>query len=117
MVRWVQRPLPPPTLAGDGGLDDGTTAKLLLQGARPFAFAPLVIGIGQLNASFMGGVLVPTPDFLLPFTASGYGDALIQAEWPADVPSGASFWAQWWVQDPAGMMGYSATNALKGTTP
>ena len=106
-----------PSLTGDGGLVGGSVAALLLQDAKPFASAPLVMGLTALNASFKGGLLVPNPDILLAFSTDGFGNVSLSGPWPVGVPSGLAFYSQFWISDPAGPSGFAASNALSGTTP
>lgn len=107
-----------PQLVGEGTLIGGDTGSLSLSNARPNSSAALVMGVALLDAPFKGGTLVPRPDLLiagLPTDASGALD--IGFLWPTGIPSGANFWVQEWITDPAGPQGFSASNGLLGTTP
>lgn len=106
-----------PQLVGTGGLLGNDPVALDLTNAKPFALSFLVLGLSNLSIPFKGGVLVPAPDFLLPLTVDGFGVASLSTLWPAGVPSGATFYSQFWISDAAGPAGFAASNALSGTTP
>ena len=48
---------------------------------------------------------------------SGAGSKTLGSHWPAGVPSGFSFWSQWWIADAGAPAGYAASNGVRGTTP
>lgn len=106
-----------PVCSGVGFLMGGDPVEVLVANARPLAFSWLVLGLANISAPFKGGVIVPSPDLPLPFVTNGAGEAALSAMWPAGVPSSATFYAQWWIQDPAGPKGFAASNGLAGTTP
>ncbi|GJM22797.1 MAG: hypothetical protein DHS20C15_27120 [Planctomycetota bacterium] len=108
-----------PLLVGCGSLDAGLGAALSLTNARPFSTAFVVGGLSQLNAPLKGGTLVPnfSPGVVKGFPTNASGAFLIDTLWPAGVPSGADVYFQYWVLDAAGPVGFSASNALRGTTP
>lgn len=107
-----------PGLTGSGTLQPGTTTTLTVAHGNPNSIALLAIGAGAVNLPTYGGVFVPSPELLiagLPIDANG---ALsLSAPWPANVPPGVSLFFQVWMPDLEGPLGYSATNALKLTTP
>ncbi|MBK6941352.1 MAG: hypothetical protein IPH13_14330 [Planctomycetes bacterium] len=89
-----------------------------MRNAKPGSSAAIIVGFSQLNAPFMGGTLVPAPNTVvagLPLDASGV--LVIGTTMPVGVPSGAQFWVQYWILDPAGPQGVSASKGLRGTTP
>ena len=45
------------------------------------------------------------------------GELVINDIWPAGVPAGVAFYLQYWIEDTGGPFGFSASNALVGTTP
>jgi len=108
-----------PVLEGVGPLVAGTTATLTLSNVLAESTAYLVIGLGQANAPFKGGVFVPTPDLLIGVPTggtSGVPATVIMADtFPKFVPHGAGFYFQFWVQDAGGPVGWSASNALAAT--
>jgi len=106
-----------PSLIGTGDLAGNDPVSLDLSNANPFALSFLVLGLSNLSIPFKGGVLVPAPDFLLPLTVDGFGVASLSTLWPVGVPSGATFYSQFWISDAAGPAGFAASNALSGTTP
>ena len=107
-----------PSLAGDGTLIGDTNTVLELSGGVPSGTATLVLGVSPINAPFKLGVLVPSPDIVLaglPLDASG--SLTFQFAWPVGLPSQASLYWQYWIPDPSGPAGYSASNGLQVTTP
>lgn len=108
-----------PLLVGCGSLDAGLGAAISLTNAIPFSTAYIVLGFSELNAPFKGGTLVPnfTPGLIKGFPTNASGAFLIDTTWPAGVPSGADVYFQYWIVDAAGPAGFSASNAVRGTTP
>ena len=63
-------------------------------------------------------MLVPTPDILLPnLPLDASGGLVIPFIWPVGLPSGAALYWQYWIQDPAGPVGWSASNGLASIAP
>jgi len=107
-----------PGLAGTGTLVASTPVGLHLSGARPGTAVVLVIGLSAINVPFKGGTLVPSPDILITGLASNsLGLLSLGGTWPSGIPSGTKFWFQEWITDPAAVLGFSATNGLRGITP
>jgi hypothetical protein len=107
-----------PSLAGSGPLQEGKPTALALTNALESSTTALVLGLSEINAPFMGGVLVPAVDVLvlgLPVDASGR--LQLTASWPAGVPPGLTMSLQHWVTDPSGAAGFAASNAVGVTTP
>jgi hypothetical protein len=76
-----------------------------------------MIGLATLDAPFRGGILVPEPTAVLPLDTGSGGEILLGATWAAGFPPGFSSYYQYWILDPVGIQGLSASNALAGTTP
>jgi hypothetical protein len=109
-----------PSLVGAGALAGDDPLQLVLAGAVPAAASFLVVGMAALNAPFKGGVLVPDlspPGLVVPFATGPLGGLVIDATWPSGVPSGFALYIQHWVVDAGGPVGFSASNAVSGTTP
>lgn len=106
-----------PTLTGTGTLQPGSPTSLELADARENALAGFILGLSQQLAPFKGGILVPSPDFVITLPTSASGGFLIQTNWPPSLPSGFSLYFQFWVTDAAGPVGFAASNALRATTP
>ena len=107
-----------PLLEGAGDLTPGSETTLSLSHAREGSNAALVIGFSGVSAPLKGGVLVPAPDVII-FGASvdAGGTLSFAAPWPPGFPSGITTYFQWWINDPTGVSGFAASNALSGTTP
>jgi len=67
-------------------------------------------------AHFKGGVLVPSPDLVFLHTTDGFGEVDFGGPWPAGMPGGVIFYAQYWVVDATGPKGFTASNAVQGTS-
>ncbi|MBI4878651.1 MAG: hypothetical protein HY812_03195 [Planctomycetes bacterium] len=107
-----------PTLAGIGGLVGGEPVTLILDNALENTTANLIVGLAALHAPFYGGTLVPRPDLLiLGFPTGAGGGVTLGATWPTGLPSGFSFYFQYWISDPAAPQGLAASNALRAATP
>ncbi len=105
-----------PVLSAQGALIAAQAGSLDLAAAAPSASTYLVLGFNALNGAFKGGVLVPTPDVVLSSLATdGAGELQLPFAWPQNVPTGTQIWAQYWVQDAVGPVGFSASNGLVGT--
>ena len=106
-----------PLLVGSGTLQPGTPVSLTLSRALQNSQAWLFLGLSQANLPFRGGTLVPSNDFLFPnLPVNGVGELVLGTNWPP-LPSGTAVTFQYWIVDPAGPFGASASNGLMGTTP
>jgi len=107
-----------PTLNPAGTLAPGSAVSLTLAQALPSTFAHLVVGLSPINTPFKGGLLIPSPDVIIPnLPVNGLGGGLLSGTWPGGIPSGTNFVFQVWIQDSGGPAGFSATNGVVGTTP
>jgi len=106
-----------PSLTATGTLQAATPVSLELRDARESAPAALVLGPSLLEAPFKGGTLVPMPSLTVLVGTNAIGELALSATWPAGIPSGATLWVQAWIQDPAAVAGWAATNALRATQP
>jgi len=106
-----------PTLAGFGSFAPNTPARVSVGGVTwPFTIY-VVVGFSRADVPLKGGVLVPSPDVILPFTASAAQALSIDFTWPAGVPSGASTWVQAWTSDFSAPAGFASSNAVQLVTP
>jgi len=106
-----------PVLEGDGVLAPTSVVTLTLSNALPSSATALVIGLTSLGASFKGGVLVPTPDLVIPGLPVDPGGGLVlSGVWPGGIPGGVTIWFQHWINDLTAPQGLSASNGLSGTT-
>lgn len=107
-----------PDLAGTGLMLGGDPWTLALNDAHPNAPAWLILGFSELLVPFRGGVLAPSPDVALgPIPTGPAGSIVLTTTWPAGVPSGASVWAQYWIQDPSGPFGFASSQGVRATAP
>ena len=75
-----------------------------------------MVGFSNQSVPFKGGVMVPMPDVIIP-AGSGPGIFGLPFVMPGVVPSGFTFYVQYWLPDDAGPQGFAASNAVSGTTP
>ena len=107
-----------PLLLGDGSLAASSPGSIALTKAKPSAPAHLIVGLLALSAPFKGGTMVPQPQLLIPLSTDSSGSrALSWLHWPAALPSGTELLLQYWIVDPAGPAGFSASNALQASVP
>ncbi|MHC4846348.1 MAG: right-handed parallel beta-helix repeat-containing protein [Planctomycetota bacterium] len=106
-----------PALLMSGPLTGGSLVNVSLTDALGSATAFLVIGISTVNAPFKGGVLVPALHLGVPLPTTVGGTSAFSAPWPGGLPSGFATYYQFWIPDPSGPVGFTASNALRGTTP
>ena len=105
-----------PRLDGFGPLTAASAFDLTVTAARPNAIGVLALGLGTLHAPLFGGVLVPTVDATFVGITSPNGGWTFPAVWPAGY-SAQSFYAQFWVLDPAAPSGFAASAGLRGLAP
>ncbi|MHC4846547.1 MAG: hypothetical protein ACYTCU_10360, partial [Planctomycetota bacterium] len=107
-----------PSLDGCGTLAVGDTVTLTMTGALENATTHLVIGASIINTPFKGGVMVPAFDLLISGIPTGpSGSVVLGGPMAPGLPSGFTIAFQFWTVDPAGPVGFSASNGLGGTTP
>jgi len=109
-----------PAQVGTGTMLGGKPIQLALANAAEDAMAFLIVGVAAAYAPFSGGIVVPNPSppgAIIPTLTGPDGDSTINATWPMGTPPGFTTYYQWWIIDPAGPSGYSASNALSATTP
>lgn len=107
-----------PAMVVSGTLVGGSPGSVGVTTDLPSGTAHLVVGLSLANVPFKGGTLVPSPDVLilgLPLDAAG--DLNLPYVWPTGVPSRANLYMQFWMPDPAGVVGFSASNGMRGETP
>lgn len=106
-----------PHLEGTGTLQPNTPASIRVTNGLANATAFLIIGLSRIDASFAGGTMVPSLEFIIPVQLDGSGHLFLQDNWPAGVTPGDDFFFQVWILDPNGPDNFSATNALQATAP
>ncbi|MCB9897009.1 MAG: hypothetical protein H6825_03280 [Planctomycetes bacterium] len=105
-----------PTLTGTGTLAAGSPTTLALDGALGSSTTYFVLGASLLSAPFKGGVLVPSPDVVIPVPTSPSGELDLAFAWPVLAP-GTTIAFQHWIADGAGPAGFAASNGLLATQP
>lgn len=106
-----------PHFAAAGLLADGEPIQLTVGNGLPSGKAIFVLGTGVLNAPFMGGIFVPTPQIVVPdLPLDGTGALFVPGIWPSGVPAGIDIVIQFWIPDAGGPLGFAATNARKAVT-
>ena len=109
-----------PALSAAGTLLAGDAFTLSLTSALPATSAHLFISPFAVNAPFKGGVLVPgvgAPGLRITLPTGPAGAIVLNAAWPGGLPSDFSLYFQAWIADPAGPVGFAASNALQTITP
>ncbi len=104
-----------PILRANGSTTTNQQVSLEVGNAAPFAPAYLVLGETKNPlATFSPGQLVPTPSIVIPLVTDAHGRITITDRWP-NVPAGFMLFAQAWIVDATGTLGWSATNGLQLT--
>lgn len=107
-----------PQMFGDSTLLGGDSTLIGLSNAAPNSVAFLGVGTANVNLPFFGGTLVPSGDAaILPLVTDNDGFLPYTFDWPAGLAPGADLFWQYWVVDPSGPEGLTASNALVCTTP
>ncbi len=106
-----------PMLSGEGTLEPGSLLRLYLWNTWATAPASLIIGFSELHFPVLGGTLVPSPDIVVSGLAVTHAGGLDLA-FPVGggLPPGDLVF-QYWILDPSGPQGVTASNAVKGTLP
>ena len=95
----------------------GELIWLHLTNARTLTQAAFIIGFDTWYAPFKGGTMVPSIDFMYFLPTGPTGSLYLATPWIEGVPPGASTYFQYFIRDPHGRNGFSASNALRATTP
>jgi len=103
-------------LFATGSLCAGDGVALLLHHALPNTPVALVIGFSELDAPFLGGTLIPSPDAIVYLPTDAAGDVHADGAIPRNLPAGTDLWMHAWWPDPGGPAGFAASNALHGVT-
>jgi len=109
-----------PRFAAESSLEGNSSIRLTLDNARENASAFLIASSTLLNKPLFGGTLVPSvyaSHFAVAFNTTAQGKLDEKAYWPAGLPADFGIYFQVWVKDPGAPYGFSASNALRGTTP
>lgn len=107
-----------PQLTPSGVLLPGSPFAMDVVGARALSNAWWVVGLTAIQAPFKGGVMVPAPDLIVGPVFTGFGGTFsVNGVVPAGLPTGTDLYNQIWIQDAWTAFGFSATNAVVGTTP
>lgn len=114
----LSSPAATPSLTGSGTLEPGAVATYHIDSAPKSAAAFWVLGVGELMAPFRGGILVPTPDLVVPgLSTQPNGKLDFALKWPNTLPSGLTLYHQFWFVDGTAALGFSSSNGMSGTNP
>jgi len=108
-----------PLLNGLGPLIADTSWTLSLVDANPSSAAWLIVSPAILSAPFKGGTMVPDPGVSAVFLLLGtspLGRIVFGGDWPAGIPAGVPLVMQYWIADPAGPVGWAASNGVTRVT-
>lgn len=106
-----------PVLRGSGSLWGGSSFSLSLDNGLANSTAVLIVGGAEVLAPFRGGTLVPQPAQLFVFGTGATGEVQLDAAWPEGIAGKTQAIFQYWIVDPAGPFGMSASNGLSALTP
>lgn len=109
-----------PNLIGSGTLLPGSPGKLLLNGARPSAAAPLFVAFSSTPLAVLCGTLIASPaTALITLTTDPAGVIdLPWTSWPGGPGlSGQKLYLQYLIADPVAPCGVAFSNAVRGNIP
>lgn len=114
----------PPAFSICASLQPNSPYELYLELPNMFAMtatAYFVLGLTEIDAPFKGGVLVPSPDVIVPVpvnTTVTDPSFSIPGTWPAGIPSQTAIYGHWWIAYTSTIFtGVIASNAISMTTP
>jgi len=106
-----------PRLSGAGPLKPNTVVTLFAQDVPANGLVTLVAGLVRIDLPFRGGVLVPSPDLVVPgFVSDSSGNFEAGFLLPHNVPMGTDFYLQGWAAEPLSPTGLVSTNGLQATS-
>jgi hypothetical protein len=107
-----------PHVDGSGLLLGGDPVNLDLTNGRANAATYLIIGLSEALVPLKGGVLAPSPDFVVSgFVTDGTGELHLTTDWPVGVPSDTPMVFQFWIVDPVGPHGAAASQGVECISP
>lgn len=107
-----------PEMSATGDLTPLSSGVASVVDCMPNRPALVMVGTVAGLIPVKGGTLVPFPLFaILQTWTDGVGGISIPYQWPGNVPSGTTLYAQTWVYDPAGPQGWAASNAVEAVSP
>ena len=109
-----------PLLQGEGSLCPLSTFRLSLTNALENASCFLTLGFATVYLPFNGGTLVPDispPGLFIGLGTGPLGEITLQRPLPDLGSGGFSMYFQYWIVDPAGPQGFSASNAVEAMVP
>jgi subtilisin family serine protease len=101
-----------PRLNGSGVLAFGTPFGLQISGGPALASGALVIGLSRVDLPLAGGLLVPSPDVLVPVQLDANGSFSLTKLLNAN-QAGLLLYQQAWLLDSGAVAGLAATNAVQ----
>jgi hypothetical protein len=108
-----------PLLVGTGTLADFSSNGIALGYAAPDEASALFVSITSTPVPFKGGTLLAFPWVISPIfqDTSLDGGISLPFTMPSGLPSSATLWFQYGIQDAAAVAGIALSNAIVGTTP
>jgi len=108
-----------PLLIGTGTLADFSSNGIALGYAAPDEASALFVSVTSTPVPFKGGTLLAFPWVISPIfqDTSLDGGISLPFTMPPGLPSSATLWFQYGIQDAAAVAGIALSNAIVGTTP
>ena len=106
-----------PLLQAQGDLVPSGGVTFFLTDASPSAPGLYVFGTAPLSLPLYGGVVVPVPDVLLPFTASSAGEHQLGLPVPPALAPGTAIYVQSWSFDPGAAGLVAGSNGISSQAP
>jgi len=107
-----------PLFYGNGTLEVGSTAELVLENALPNALVGLFISFASTPVPFKGGMLctIPLASVTL-FPIGPSGEVSLSSPITAGIPSGTPVFWQYAIQDAGAVKGVALSNCLRSVFP
>ena len=101
-------------VADDEGHEQAVALRELQRAHRFFSG----LRLQYYQAPFKQGVLVPSPDVLIPsLPLDGIGGLVLSFAWPTGLPPDVTTWHQYWIPDPGAPAGFAASNGVEAAAP
>ena len=105
-----------PVLTLSGQMCAGHNYNIALTNAAPSSISAMIVGFAAINSKFNGGTLVPNPNVVVILPTNAGGGLAFSPPWPVGLDS-LPLYFQWWIADPTGPFGMTASNAVHTVPP
>ncbi len=101
-----------PLLTGTGTVAPGSSITFNLTNAEPGRAGVFLLGTNSIYIPYLGGIIVPVPQFVIGYVTNAMGEASTTVPWPAIAMPCMVGFVQCLTIDPGAVMGFSLSNAV-----